>query len=112
MMSPFEKRADVAIGERIRERREALGITQAQLGKGVHVTFQQVQKYERGTNRVSASKLLLMADTLRCHVSELYGEAVTEAVPGAARMHSAWEKLNPVQREAVTSMLETLTRSK
>lgn len=111
-MSPFEKRADAAIGERIRERREALGITQAQLGKAVHVTFQQVQKYERGANRVSASKLLLMADTLRCHVSELYGEAATEDIPGAGRMQRAWEKLDAIQREAVTSMLEALSRSK
>lgn len=48
---------DVHVGTAIRDRRIALGLNQTQLGKALGVTFQQVQKYERGTNRVSASMM-------------------------------------------------------
>ena len=47
---------DVALGRNIRTRRKSLGLTQAGLGDAVGLTFQQIQKYERGTNRVSFSK--------------------------------------------------------
>lgn len=49
---------DVHIGRRIRARREELGQTQDQLAKGCAVTFQQIQKYERGSNRVSCARLV------------------------------------------------------
>ena len=48
---------DVHVGKRIRLRRTLLGMSQEQLGTALHITFQQVQKYERGANRVSASRL-------------------------------------------------------
>ncbi|MGC6517242.1 MAG: helix-turn-helix domain-containing protein [Candidatus Puniceispirillaceae bacterium] len=48
---------DVHVGRRIRLRRTLLGMSQEQLGTALNITFQQVQKYERGTNRVSASRL-------------------------------------------------------
>ena len=61
---------DVQIGGIIRDRRAALGLTQAELGKAIGVTFQQVQKYERGVNRVAAATLLKVADALQCNVCE------------------------------------------
>ena len=48
---------DVHVGRRIRLRRTLLGLTQEKLGDGVGLTFQQIQKYERGTNRVGCSRL-------------------------------------------------------
>jgi len=48
---------DVHVGARIRQRRTVLGMSQEKLGDALRLTFQQVQKYERGTNRVSASRL-------------------------------------------------------
>lgn len=48
---------DVHVGARIRQRRTILGMSQEKLGDALRLTFQQVQKYERGTNRVSASRL-------------------------------------------------------
>ena len=48
---------DVHVGRRIRLRRTLLGMSQEQLGSALNITFQQVQKYERGANRVSASRL-------------------------------------------------------
>lgn len=65
--------ADVAIGAAIRRRREAFGITQAQLADASDVTFQQIQKYERGANRVAAARLIQIAEKLRCHPADLLG---------------------------------------
>ncbi len=65
---------DVAIGTRIRSRREELRITQAQLAAGAGVTFQQIQKYERGVNRVSAARLLQIAAVLKTTGAALLGE--------------------------------------
>jgi transcriptional regulator with XRE-family HTH domain len=56
--------ADVRIGDRIRARRMTLGMSQTDLGAAVDVTFQQIQKYERGINRVSASTMERLAGAL------------------------------------------------
>lgn len=55
---------DVHVGTRLRARRKALGMSQEQLAEGLGLTFQQVQKYERGANRVSASKMYEAAKVL------------------------------------------------
>ena len=59
---------DVHVGERIRRRRRALGISQDRLADQLGLTFQQVQKYERGANRVSASKLYQIARALQASI--------------------------------------------
>ena len=56
---------DRHVGRRVQEKRLDLGLTQTALAKAVGVSFQQVQKYEKGTNRVSASKLFEMADFMK-----------------------------------------------
>jgi transcriptional regulator with XRE-family HTH domain len=56
---------DIHVGKRIRMRRLLLGLNQPTLAKALGLTFQQVQKYERGTNRVSALRLSVIAETLR-----------------------------------------------
>jgi transcriptional regulator with XRE-family HTH domain len=56
------------IGERIRFRRIRVGMSQEQLGKALGVTFQQIQKYEKGANRVSSSRLVRIAEVLECNV--------------------------------------------
>lgn len=63
---------DVHVGGRIRLRRKALGITQERLAQHLGLTFQQVQKYERGANRVSASKLYEIARTLRTPIASFF----------------------------------------
>ncbi len=62
---------DRHVGARIRLRRKELGRTQEKLAEAVGVTFQQVQKYERGSNRVSASKLWEIARELRTPIGLL-----------------------------------------
>ena len=66
---------DIAVGARIRLLRKVRGLSQQALAEAAGVTFQQIQKYERGANRVSASMLSRIADTLDAPVAEMFGEA-------------------------------------
>lgn len=65
---------DFALGRRIKARRRELGLSQQDLGTGCGVTFQQVHKMERGTNRVSFSRLCMIAAALRQTPAELIGD--------------------------------------
>ena len=67
-------RLDVALGLRIRQRRKSLGVSQTALAEAVGLTFQQIQKYERGFNRVSFSRLVDIAHALDCRVIDLVGD--------------------------------------
>ena len=66
---------DLEIGQKIRALRVAKGVSQSTLGKGLGVTFQQVQKYERGANRVSAGRLQKIAEMLDTPITFFYGES-------------------------------------
>jgi len=65
--------ADVEVGQRIRARRMAKGMSQTELGNLLGITFQQVQKYERGVNRVGAGRLTRVAEALDVPVSFFFG---------------------------------------
>jgi transcriptional regulator with XRE-family HTH domain len=69
----------VKIAQRIRAVRLAKGISQTTLGAGLGDTFQQVQKYERGTNRVSAGRLRRIAEMLDTPITFFYGEPAAGA---------------------------------
>ena len=66
---------DVAVGARMRIRRKEVGMSQQKLAEHLGVTFQQVQKYERGANRISASMLVRAARALGCPGGFLLGAA-------------------------------------
>ena len=68
---------DVHVGSRVRTRRLALGMSQEKLGAALGLTFQQVQKYEKGTNRISASRLQHVSRILQVPVEYLF-----EGTPG------------------------------
>lgn len=70
---------DRAVGQRIRWRRRELKLTQEQLGNLLQLTFQQVQKYERGVNRVSAGRLYDIASALGVPISYFFEGAETLA---------------------------------
>jgi len=74
---PFDP-IDVHVGRRMRLRRQELGMTQATLGDTAKVTFQQVQKYERGANRISASRLYTFAKVLKVPVAYFFEEIPSE----------------------------------
>lgn len=63
---------DHHVGQRLRRRRKLLGLTQQQLGDSVGIRFQQVQKYESGANRMSASRLFDLAEALDVPVQYFY----------------------------------------
>ena len=74
---------DVHVGLRIRLRRKELGVSQEKLAEAIGLTFQQVQKYERAANRVSASKLYEVARALDTSTAYFF-EGLTTAAPGMA----------------------------
>ena len=72
---------DTMVGDRIRRRRILLGFTQDQLGEALGISYQQIQKYETGANRVSAGRLFQIAERLQTHVGWFFegvGEQVSE----------------------------------
>jgi transcriptional regulator with XRE-family HTH domain len=77
---------DIEIGRRIRARRIAQGMSQTALGHRLGVTFQQVQKYEKGINRVGAGRLVRVADALDVPVSFFFGGTQSESVDTRALM--------------------------
>ena len=66
---------DIHVGSRIRMRRNMLGMSQEKLGEHLGITFQQIQKYEKGTNRVGASRLQAIASILEAPVSFFFADA-------------------------------------
>ncbi|HEY4133640.1 MAG TPA: helix-turn-helix transcriptional regulator [Alphaproteobacteria bacterium] len=83
---------DRHVGLRIRMRRKELGISQERLAESIGLTFQQVQKYERAANRVSASKLWEMARALSTNVSYFYDGLAEGSEPGASNVpHEAMQ---------------------
>jgi transcriptional regulator with XRE-family HTH domain len=63
---------DKYVGSRVRMRRIMLGMSQEKLGEALDLTFQQIQKYEKGTNRIGASRLQQISDILQVPVSFLF----------------------------------------
>jgi len=74
---------DVHVGRRVRLRRFLLGMSQEKLGSALGLTFQQVQKYERGANRIGASRLWDLSLVLKCPVSYFYDD-MTDLVSSAS----------------------------
>ncbi len=85
--SPPDSRApnpiDLHVGARVRTRRKVAGVSQEQLAAGLKLTFQQVQKYERGANRISASKLYETAGVLKVPIAYFF-EGLADPVDCAA----------------------------
>jgi len=76
---------DIHVGSRIRLRRNMLGMSQEKLGENLGITFQQIQKYEEGTNRVGASRLQAIASILSVPVAFFFEDAPGEEAGGANR---------------------------
>ena len=112
---------DVAVGARITELRKATGLSQKALAEMIGVTFQQVQKYEKGKNRIGASRLQDIAKRFGVPVSALYGDEnegternellVLYSQPGAANLLKAFLKIeNAELRRNVLAILSTAAR--
>ena len=75
---------DAHVGSRVRLRRMLLGMSQEKLGEQLGLTFQQVQKYEKGVNRIGASRLFDLAQVLNVPIQFFYDEAPPGDTPGVA----------------------------
>ena len=105
---------DITIGNNIRARRVAVGMSQEMLGNAIGVTFQQVQKYEKGTNRVGGSRLVQIAMALGVQPAKLLPESnapagtpVTASVT-AMKLASKIDSLPTAHRKAVTALIDVL----
>lgn len=107
---------DVSVGGRIRLARKTKGVSQQTLAEAVGITFQQIQKYERGANRVSASMLAKIAHALDTSVAELFGandgaRGLTDELadllgePGALDLLRAYARLPRPSRPALVNFL-------
>lgn len=84
---------DVHVGRRIRTRRLFLGMNQETLANALGLTFQQVQKYEGGANRVSASRLSAMAEILAVPISYFFGDLPAGDGPRTPEDQKAHERM-------------------
>lgn len=117
------RRVDRHVGERIRERRTLLGLTQEQLAAALNISYQQVQKYETGANRVSAGRLYEIAKELDCNVA-LFFEGVEPDADLEEQVHGGRNRStielvrnftrieDAVVRNAVINLVRSLTDKK
>lgn len=101
---------DEHVGMRLRQRRSILGLSQERLAEAIGLTFQQVQKYERGTNRVSASKLYEFSKILNVPISYFFDEygARKKISAGPALAGFSDNKQDSFMGEDIMSRKETL----
>ena len=93
LIVPGSKKAtptDQLVGTAVRYRRRELGMSQGELAKSVGVTFQQIQKYENGTNRIGAGRLTAMAEALQVPVSSFFEAVQGAEKPGSPSGVAAW----------------------
>mgnify|MGYP005679267809 CR=1 FL=1 len=84
---------DMHVGKRIRLRRTLLGMSQEQLGSELNITFQQVQKYERGANRVSASRLWDISQILDAPINYFFDDMSENTMRCSPRRISRGENI-------------------
>jgi transcriptional regulator with XRE-family HTH domain len=107
-MTQFDP-VDIRLGAAIRARREELQITQAVLASHIGVTFQQVQKYERGVNRIAAARLVRIGEVLDMAASELLGESGGVDKPGARSLVQWFNQIeNDEQRQALLALAKAM----
>lgn len=81
---------DKHVGARVRMRRLLVGMSQEKLGTSLGITFQQIQKYEKGTNRIGASRLQQISEVLGVPVAYFFEDAQGEAIPaGFGEQHQS-----------------------
>lgn len=125
MQKKAPKPADVHVGSRVRLRRQMLGMSQEKLGERLGITFQQIQKYEKGSNRIGASRLLDIANILKVQTTFFFegleqtgdlsaaDSALMRAthVPGAIDLLRNFEKLGPKGRKALLMSAEGMAEA-
>jgi transcriptional regulator with XRE-family HTH domain len=100
------------LGKQLRARRSSLGLTQTQVARAINVTFQQIQKYEKGTNGVSSSRLLQLANFLKVPVKYFFEEFkdfqnLDSHVKNDNSLENFVSKLSEVEKEKLLNILNS-----
>lgn len=115
--------SDIAVGERIRARRNQLEMSQEDLGRALGVSFQQIQKYEKGANRISSGRLIQIVNALQCSVTDLIGAGNSGPIKstefsryasskeGVAIINAMARIPSPAVRRKVIDLAESLSAS-
>jgi len=102
---------DKQIGMRLREIRLARGMSQTDIANALGLTFQQVQKYENGSNAIPSSRVPALCETLKISATDLYGTNKTEPIPQlsayAIRVARKIDKLDAQQKYLLNLMLRS-----
>ncbi len=99
---------DVSIGSRLRLRRLAMGLSQNTVAQSLGITFQQIQKYERGTNRIVASRLFRLSQVLQVPVQYFFQDLVPAAQPTASGLDGESAGDSPDRVPELLSQRDTL----
>jgi transcriptional regulator with XRE-family HTH domain len=100
------------LGKQLRARRSSLGLTQTQVARAINVTFQQIQKYEKGTNGVSSSRLLQLANFLKVPFNYFFEEFkdfqnLDSHVKNDNSLENFVSKLSEVEKEKLLNILNS-----
>jgi transcriptional regulator with XRE-family HTH domain len=99
---------DVHVGARLRQRRTLLGMNQTKLGSSIGLTFQQVQKYEKGTNRISASRLYDLSGMLEVPIEYFFGDMPAAVAASSPTLKGGRAKEPPSYEPDPTHKQETM----
>ena len=101
------------LGKQLRARRSSLGLTQTQVARAINVTFQQIQKYEKGTNGVSSSRLLQLANFLKVPIKYFFEEFkdfqnLDTQTKSENSLEAFVSKLSEVEKEKLLKAIPTI----
>jgi transcriptional regulator with XRE-family HTH domain len=112
---------DLYVGERLKAARLASGLSQTELSQAMKLSFQQVQKYERGTNRISASMLMRASKALRMPVADFFPDADFDpqaaasvdirSLRGGAALAEYFATMDAAQRVVLLQVAQEFARS-
>ena len=118
--SSMEESFNVHLGRKLRMRRLSLGLTQTKVAQAINVTFQQIQKYEKGTNGVSSNRLMQLSQFLKVPIiyffedykdfkSENSGEAINEDL-NYSFLSRTFSSLSRTQKDKIFQILSNTSK--
>ena len=115
----MEENFNIHLGKKLRMRRLSLGLTQTKVAQAINVTFQQIQKYEKGTNGVSSSRLMQLASFLKVPITYFYedfrdfrdlkSEGLEIEDLNYSFLSKTFDALSKIQKEKILQILRNTT---
>ena len=121
----MEENFNIHLGRKLRMRRLSLGLTQTKVANAINVTFQQIQKYEKGTNGVSSSRLIQLSTFLKVPITYFFEDYADSSASNQANQDSTnnqdlnysfliktFSKLNEAQKTKIIQILKNTSNLK